>query len=265
MSQAFANQVFWITGASSGIGEALVYEAVSQGAKVVLSARREAELERVKNNCVHPEACYILPLDLMQIDQFDTKVQAVLDHFGQIDVLINNGGITQRGKVWETDLEVYRRIMEINYFAAVALTQAVLPHMMERKRGHVVGLSSLTGKFGWHERSGYAASKHALDGFMETAHLELKPHNLHTTIVSPGRIYTNISVNALNADGSVYGKMDPGQMKGLSAEKCAKIILRAVYKKKPEVIIGKSDKLMVYFKRFVPGFFRWMAQRVEAN
>lgn len=265
MKQALAHRVFWITGASSGIGEALTYQAVAAGAKVVLSARRESELERVKANCSDPSACLILPLDLTDSASFPAKVQTVLQEMGQIDVLINNGGISQRGKVWETALDVDRRILEINYFGAVALTKAVLPHLMERRSGHIVGISSLSGKFGWHNRSSYAASKHALDGFMETAHLELKPYGIGTTIVSPGRIKTNISFNALNPDGRPHGKMDPGQEKGLSAEACAQKILRAIARNQPEIIIGKADKLMYYIKRLSPALFRWIARRVEAD
>lgn len=265
MANRFKDQVFWITGASSGIGEALAWLAVEEGAKVVLSARRAEELERVKAASSKPENCLVLALDLTQMDTFAEAHQSIESAFGPVDVLINNGGISQRGRVWETDISVHRRIMEINYFGAVALTQEVLPRMVERKKGHIVGISSLSGKFGWHMRSAYAASKHALDGFMETAWLELQPHNVHTTIVSPGRIKTNISYNALTADGSKHGKLDPGQEKGLPADLCARKILHAVERKKAEVIIGQMDRIMYWLKRFWPAMFRWLALRVEES
>ncbi|MFK7925494.1 MAG: SDR family oxidoreductase [Bacteroidia bacterium] len=265
MSKRFQNKVFWITGASSGIGEAIAWQAIAEGAKVVLSARRKNELERVKEASSKPENCMVLPLDLTQSDSFPAALAKVEAHFGPVDVLVNNGGISQRGQVWETDLSVHRRIMEINYFGAVALTKTVLPTMVERKSGHVVGISSLSGKFGWHQRSAYAASKHALDGFLETAWLELQPHNVHTTIVSPGRIKTNISYNALTADGTQHGQLDPGQVKGLPADVCAKKVLHAVERQKAEVIIGKADRIMYWLKRFWPGGFRWLALRIEAS
>ncbi len=265
MAKRFQNQVFWITGASSGIGEALAWLANAEGAKVVLSARRESELERVKNGSKHPENCLVLPLDLTDMDSFPAALAQVEEHWGPVDVLINNGGISQRGKVWETDLSVHRRIMEINYFGAVALTRLLLPGMVERKSGHVVGISSLSGKFGWHMRGAYAASKHALDGFLESAWLELHLHNVHTTIVSPGRIKTNISYNALTADGTQHGQLDPGQEKGLPADLCAKKILHAVERKKAEVVIGQADRIMYWLKRWWPAAFRWLGLRVEAS
>ncbi len=257
-------KIIWITGASSGIGEALVYEAVKAGATVIASARREAELARVRDNC-GPQAAqvHIAPLDLTQTDKAPTQAAAWVERLGRVDILINNGGISQRGLTRDTDLSVDRRIMEVNYFGQVALTKAVLPYMLKQGAGHLVAISSLTGKFGFPLRSAYAASKHALHGFFETIYLEEKENGINVTLVNPGRIRTNISYHALTTDGTPHGKMDAGQEKGISAEACAQQILAAVRKGKPEINIGKADVLMVYFKRYIPSLFRRIASQID--
>lgn len=259
----FEDRVVWITGASSGIGEALARAWVKAGSRVILSARREEELRRVKASCSDPSQVYIAPLDLSQSESFGPIVKHWINELGQIDILVNNGGISQRGLAAETDLQVDRRIMEVNYFGQVALTKAVLPHMLARGRGQIVVISSLTGKFGFPLRSAYAASKHALHGFFETLLLENYDRGLRVTLVNPGRVHTQVSVNALTQDGSKHGEMDPGQAKGMSAETCARHILRAVRREKAEINLVWPDKVMVYLKRYLPGLFRRLARRVK--
>ena len=129
----FTNKVIWITGATSGIGEALAYELSKKGAKLVLSARRENELNRVKENC--STEAFVLPMDLTEMDKFESLTQKVIDKFGKIDYLINNGGISQRSEAFETSLAIDRKIMEVNYFGNVALTKAVLPYFQKQKSG----------------------------------------------------------------------------------------------------------------------------------
>jgi short-subunit dehydrogenase len=161
------NKVIWITGASSGIGEALAYALSAKGARLILSSRRKEELERVKGNCpsaVQPRI-RTLPLDLEKPDTLQLSTEAAIQIFGHVDVLINNGGITQRSLTEEAAMAVYRRLMEVNYFGPIALTKFLLPHFVKRKKGHFVTVTSLTGKFGTPYRSGYAAAKHALHGF----------------------------------------------------------------------------------------------------
>lgn len=258
------DSMIWITGASSGIGEELVYEAIRQGARVIVSARRREELERVRQNCGDRQnKVFVVPLDLTQMDGIDSLVKQLVDQHGSIDILINNGGISQRSLVYETPMEIDRRIMEVNYFGQVALTKAVLPYMMKQGHGHIAAISSLTGKFGFPLRSAYAASKHALHGFFETALLELHDKNIGITVANPGRIRTQISVNALNPDGTPSGNMDPGQEKGMPADECARKILGAIRKNQPEITIGKLDTIMVYFKRYLPFLFRFIAKRVD--
>ena len=171
---SYNNKVVWITGASSGIGEALAKAYNKQGAKLILSARREKELERVKANCPNQNAeIMVLPLDLTASDSFAEKVLKVVQHFGTIDLLINNGGISNRGMAKDILLEVDRRVMEVNYFGTIALTKAVLPIMIANDSGQIAVITSMVGKFATPMRSAYSASKHALHGFFDALRYEL--------------------------------------------------------------------------------------------
>jgi short-subunit dehydrogenase len=252
-----ANKVVWITGASSGIGEALTYELAKKGAKLILSSRRKEELERVKGNCdaqAQPNV-HILPLDLEQHATLQLSTEAAIQIFGHIDILINNSGISQRSLVADTSLNVDRRLMEVNYFGAIALTKYLLPHFRNRKQGHYVNVSSLTGKFGTPYRSGYAASKHALHGFFDALRAEHFKDNIKVTMICPGFIHTPITYAALTADGSPLNKMDEAQYKGKPADWCAKKITSALEKQREEVYIGGIEVLAAYIKRFFPTLF----------
>jgi dehydrogenase/reductase SDR family member 7B len=257
----FQAKVVWITGASSGIGEALAYCFASEGARLIISSRRPQELQRVKDN-IRSE-CLIIPFDVKDALAVENAVNTAIKQYGKVDVLVNNAGISQRSLAIDTQALVDREIMEVNYFATVNLTKKILPHMMQNGGGQIAVISSVVGKFGFPLRSAYAASKHALHGFFETLQLELNKHKIFITIICPGRIKTNISLNALNSDGSVYGKMDEGQDKGLSADVCAGKIVEAIYDKKREVYVGKADILMIYFKRYLPSLFYGIARRIK--
>jgi dehydrogenase/reductase SDR family member 7B len=259
----FQDKIVWITGASSGIGEALAYQFANEGAKLIISARREQHLQRVKQNI--SGECFILAMDITDNAAVENAVRSAIAYYGKIDVLVNNAGISQRALVVDTQEVVDRKIMEVNYFGTINLTKKVLPHMINAGGGKVAVITSLVGKFGFPLRSAYAAAKHALHGFFETLQLELKPHHIYTTIICPGRIKTNVSLNALNGDGSVYGKMDEGQDKGMSADDCARKIVSCIYGKEREVYIGGADILMVYFKRYVPSLFYLIASKVKAT
>jgi len=256
----FKQKTVWITGASSGIGEALVYEFVKEGAFVIASARRKEELIRVKNNCGEDKTrVRVLPLDLTDMEGIGAAVAQV----ERVDMLINNGGISQRSLAHETPIEVDRKIFEVNYFGQVALTKAVLPLMIKQGGGQIVAVSSITGKFGFPLRSAYAASKHAIHGFFETLGFELADKNIHVTLINPGRIRTNISLHALQKDGSPQQTMDKGLDEGMPTEECAQRMLKAIYKKKKEVNIGGKEIMMVYFKRYLPFLFRKIASDVD--
>ncbi len=251
---AFRNKVAWITGASSGIGEALAIALARQGASLVLSARRADELQRVANATGLPASqLLILPLDVTNEAALPDQVQTVLDRFGRLDYVFQNAGITQRSFVNETDFAVYRRLMEVNFFGAVALTQAVLPTMLAQKSGHFVVTSSVSGKIGVKQRSGYCASKHALHGFFDSLRAEVAHDGLRVTLVCPGYIQTPISKSALDAHGGTYGRSDQHQEQGMPADDCARRILKAVAAGREEVYIGGREVMGIYLKRFFPG------------
>ncbi|WP_317133169.1 SDR family oxidoreductase [Adhaeribacter rhizoryzae] len=258
----FNQQVVWITGASSGIGEALAQAFAQAGASLILSARRIEELERVKNSLpLSPAQVLVLPIDLEKPETFPELVQQVMDAFNRIDILVHNGGISQRGLVKASPLALDQKIMAVNYFGAVALTKAVLPIMLAQKSGRVVVISSLVGKFGTPMRSAYAASKHALHGFFDSLRSEVWRDNIRVTIVCPGYIRTNISINALTEKGDKHNRMDKNQEKGMAPERCATLILKAVAANKEEVVIGGKEILAVYLKRFFPGLLSWALKR----
>lgn len=253
---SFQNKVVWITGASSGIGEALAKEFASNGAKLILSSRRKEELERVKKMLNKPDSdVLILPLDLADTTKTDNLAKQVIDTFGQIDILVNNGGISQRSLVKDTPLNIDRKVMEVNFFGTVALTKSVLPYMLKKQSGHIVVISSIVGKFGFYLRSAYAASKHALEGFFESLRIETYKDNIHVLIVCPGKIRTSISVNAITGDGGTHNKMDESTDKGLSPEECARHIINGIKKNKEELLIGGSEVRAVWLKRFFPRLF----------
>ncbi|HYP29728.1 MAG TPA: SDR family oxidoreductase [Blastocatellia bacterium] len=251
----FRDKIIWITGASSGIGEALAYAFGREGAKLILSGRREAELERVRQACENAGDHLVLPLDLAQYETLAEKAAIALRHFGRVDILVNNGGVSQRSLVKETSLAVDVEIMNINFFGTVALTKAILPQMLERKSGHIVIISSVVGHFGTPLRSAYSASKHALHGFFDSLRAEVWRENVKVTIVCPGFIRTNVSINALAGDGGKHGRMDAAQDAGMSPDACAAKILSAVASEKEEVLIGGKEINGVYMKRFLPTVF----------
>jgi len=247
--------VLWITGASSGIGEAVAKKYAKEGHLLILSARNVEALERVKLACAHPENVRVLALDLTQSETFREKVATALSFFGKVDTLLHNGGISQRSLIKETSLAVDRKLMEVNYFGTVALTKALLPHFLERKTGHFGVVTSLVGKFASPYRSSYAGSKHALHGFFDTLRAEHYADGIAVTLICPGFIRTQVSINAVTGDGSPLGVMDQAQDQGMTPEACAEQLFRAMQSKKEEVYIGGKETLAVYLKRFFPGLF----------
>lgn len=250
----FFEKVIWITGASSGIGEAIATELGKANAKLVLSARRADELERVAAQTGLPVShLLILPMDITDTERFPVHVETVLHRFGRIDYVFQNAGLTQRSTVINTDFSVYKRLMDVNFFGVVALTKAILPIMISQRNGHFVVTSSVAGKLGTKQRSGYCASKHALHGFFDSLRAETHKDGLRITIVCPGYIKTPISLHALGADGQLHGQMDANQEQGLPADEFARRLLRAVSAQKEEVYIGGKEIYGIYLKRFLPG------------
>jgi short-subunit dehydrogenase len=261
----FQDRIVWITGASSGIGEALAYAFHRAGARLILSARREDELKRVQAACGGEPNARVLPLDVSRGDELAGKTRAALSLFGGIDILVLNAGISQRSLARDTDESVYRRLMEVNFFGPEALTRAVLPAMLEKKSGHIVVISSVAGKFGVPLRTGYSATKFALHGFYEALRAEEARNGISVTLVCPGFVHTGISVSALKGDGSKHAKMDQELEQGMPAEECARQILNAVARKKEDVTIAaRREKMLVYLKRFAPGVLsRMVAARAS--
>jgi short-subunit dehydrogenase len=261
----FNNKVVWITGASGGIGEHLAYAFANQGAKLILTARNETELERVKQNCPSRTELLIFKMDVTDFEIIPACAKKVIDTFGRIDILVNNAGISQRSLVKDTLLSVDRKIMEVNYLGTVAVTKAVLPYMIEQQSGQFVVISSLMGKFATGLRSTYAASKHALHGFFDALRLEMLNDNIKVTILCPGFVKTNVSLNALSSDGTKTNKMDEGQAKGYTPAEFAKVALKNIKAEKAEAILGGKEILAVYIKRFFPSLLTKILSQVKTT
>jgi short-subunit dehydrogenase len=261
----FTGKTAWITGASSGIGEALVYEFAEHGANLIISSNDTSGLERVKKACSSKSGMiFCVPFDLSDTSGIEKLVEQQISKTGKIDYLLNIGGISQRSKVDETPIWLDRKIFEINYFGTIALTKAVLPYMISKKSGHILATSSISGRFGFPLRSAYSASKQALHGFFETLYLENKANNIRISVIIPGRVSTNISLRALDSKGKEFGKMDGVLEKGLSPEKAARIIIRGIIKNKREILVGRSELLMLYIRRFWPWLFFRIGDKVKS-
>lgn len=259
------NKVVWITGASSGIGEALVYELSALGARLIISSRNRDELFRVKQKCKNQIDVHVFPLDLENLDSLGQKAEDVIRIYGHIDILINSGGISQRALALETDLKTEQRFMDINFWGTVILSKAVLPQMIKRDTGSVVCVSSLVGKFGTRFRSAYAASKHALHGYFDSLRIEIDNPNIQILLACPGFIKTSVTINALTADGSKQGTMDAAQENGMLPAECAKQIITAIEKKKEEVYIGGKEVKGVLLKRLFPAYFAKLIKKAKVT
>jgi len=261
----FKDKVVWITGASSGIGEGLVYALAGEAAKLAISSRNEKELERVKSNCPSGVDVAIVPLDVTDFDRVPLAAQQVLDRFGFINILVNNAGISQRALVKDTVLDVDKKLMDVNYLGTVAVTKAVLPAMIQQRFGHIVTISSVLGKYGVAHRSGYSASKHALHGFFDSLRAELQGENIAITLICPGYVHTNVTINALKGDGSKNNVMAESTAGGMEPAQFAQKALRVIARRRPEAYIGGKEALAIYLKRFVPGLFRRIIARQKLN
>lgn len=260
------NKIVWITGASSGIGEALAYQCALEGAKVIISARREDELNRVRNNCItEPDNVFILHLDLSQTDNVETKVEEVVKRFGRVDILINNSGMGHRTLAVNTPTDVDRKVMEVNFFGTINLTKAVAKQMQKQKSGKLVIVTSIMGKYGMPLYSTYAASKHALYGYFESLRQELFNDNISVLIVSPGFINTDVSTKLLKEDGSSYGIKSDAQEKGMSAKDCAKGIISAIKNNRNHKFVGNYEIFSVYVKQFFPKVFYKLMRKMTKD
>jgi len=261
----FQNKTVWITGASSGIGKAMALEFSKAGANIILSARNIEKLIEVQQQCAFSERTQILPLDLSQNETFQEITKTALGFFEGIDILVNNGGISQRSLAMETKLEVDQKLFDINYFGTIALSKAVLPHFVERNSGQIAVITSVVGKIGTPLRSSYAGSKHALHGFFDSLRAEIS-ENITITLICPGFVNTDVSINALTADGSSQNKKDKATANGLSPEVFAKKAVRAIKNKKQEVVIaGALEKFALYSKRYCPLLVSRLLRKIDVT
>ncbi|XP_077298121.1 dehydrogenase/reductase SDR family protein 7-like [Arctopsyche grandis] len=266
VNESLQDKVVLITGASSGIGEAIAHKFYLQGCKIILSARRIDELNRVKDDLIRLEAKTpvhtptVMQIDLNDLDSFPEYVNKILSTFGHVDILINNGGIGFRGSAVNTTMDVDMKIMTVNYFAQVALTKAILPHMMKRRSGHIVYMNSVQGKVGLPRRSAYAASKHALQGFCDSLRSEVQRFNIKISTICPSYVLTPLSANALNEKGNTNKESETKAV--LTAEEVADALLDAVVSKKNEIILGPflHRFVAVYRNVLMSAYFKTMSK-----
>ncbi len=248
----FNNKTIWITGASSGIGKATAIALSKFDCKLILSSRRESALEDVTQLCDKPQNVTILPFDLSEYKAMGSVVDKAFSQVGNVDILINNGGISQRSLIIETDISVDKKLMDVDYLGTVALSKSLLPHFIENKAGHFVVVTSLMGKFGSPYRSGYCGAKHALHGFFDVLRMEHQKDGVKVTLICPGFVNTDVSKNALTGDGSALNSLDEATENGLPVETFAQRMLKAIHKNKFEAYIGGKETKGILLKRFFP-------------
>lgn len=245
----FDQLVTWITGASSGIGEALAVQLAGKGARLVLSARSEAQLRQVASNCRSAGAgeddVLVLPLDITDYAAMGPAVEAVQGTFGRVDLLINNAGVSQRSFCIDTDMDVYRQLLEVDVLGQIALTKAVLPAMLSQGAGHIAATASVAGKVGAPQRTGYCAAKHAVMGFFDALRTEVAAGGIRVTTIVPGFIRTNVSRNALGPDGTPTGEMDADIEGGMDVDACASRIIAGFEAGEPEIAVGEGPEMQL--------------------
>lgn len=248
------------------MGQALALEFARNKYRLILSARRKDKLEHTASLCRDAGSthCEAIVLDMTDAAAISATAQKVLEKHGKVDILVNNAGLSQRSLIKDTDVSVYRHLMEVNFFGVVHLTQALLP-AWRQSDGQVVVISSLTGKFTTPFRAGYAASKHALHGYFDALRAEHHAEGLTVSIICPGFIKTNLSKKALTGNGSPLGKMDEAQFKGMPVAKFARKAYRAILAKKAETYIGGKEKAGIYLSRYWPALFRKVIRKVAVR
>ena len=260
----FDHKIIWLTGASSGMGEAMAKAFNAAGAKLILSARNIAELQRVQNAL--PQQNFpstILPLDLRQYAQFPSLAKEAIAAFGKIDILVNNGGISQRSLAKDTSFADDLKVLETDLIGTIALTKAILPHLIEHQ-GQIVAISSVMGKINTQYRTSYAAAKHGVVGYFESLRLELEDLGVNVCHIIPGFIATNIAKNAVGTNAEIV-KNSQNNL-GMPPEVFAQKALQAIYQRKGNVYIGGfKERLAMWVKRLSPALFDRMIKNQKVT
>lgn len=256
------NKNIWITGASSGIGKQLALD-LAQNNRVLISSRKVEILNQVKQS--NPNQIDVLPFDLADYHQAELWVENAIKQFNDIDILVLNGGVSQRSLIIDTKIEVDERLIQIDYLANVALAKAILPYFIKKGGGHIVVVTSLLGKFGTPFRSGYAGAKHALHGFFDVLRQEHQKDGIEVTIICPGFVKTQVAFNALNENGEAQKAQDEATANGMDVDMFSKKMIKAISQKKKEVYIGKKEVLAVYVKRFFPNILDFIILRSKVR
>ena len=247
----FKGKTVWITGASSGIGAALAQAFAGEGANIILSGRRESALGDVARRITTESM--VLPFEATDYPALPGIVEKAWNWKNGVDILVNNAGVSQRSMALDTDFDVYRELMEIDFFAPLRLTQLILPKMVARGSGHFVQIASVAGKLGAPMRTGYCSAKHALVGFSDALRAEVAQHNVGVTVVTPGFVQTNIAANALDGHGNRYGPNDVPVNHGIPADEAAATIIAGMRKGKREIPVGKGQEMQaLWLKRLFP-------------
>ena len=240
---SFASRVVWITGASSGIGEALARAMLAQGAEVILSGRRADALQALA--AVAPERTLVLPFETTDYDRLPALVEQAWGWRGRIDLLINNAGISQRSLALDTSLQVYRQLMEVDYLAPVALTQLLLPRLVEQGSGQLAVVSSVAGKLGAPLRTGYCGAKHAVVGYFEALRAEVEQaYGIGVSVIIPGSVCTAIAANALEGGGNARGRSDANIDNGIDPDDAARTIIEGLSAGKHDIVVAEGMELM---------------------
>jgi dehydrogenase/reductase SDR family member 7B len=251
-----------VTGASSGIGAACAQEFDAQGAHIVLAARTADKLQQIAQQLTNP--CWVVEADVAKEADCQRLVNETIAKFGKIDVLVNNAGITMRALFNDAGLDVIRRLMDINFWGTVYCTKFALPHLLKTK-GSVVGVSSIAGFKGLPGRTGYSASKFAMQGFLEALRIENHKTGLHVLIACPGYTASNIRNAGLNKDGQAQGESPLDEKKLMSPEEVATHIARATTKRKKYLVLTPLGKLTVWLNRFFPSYIDGMVYNSVAK
>ena len=246
-----------ITGGSSGIGKSLVLKYASEGYAVAFTGRNKERIGQVVAE-LGDRPHLALQLDAASIEDNKKLIDETIKKFGQLDVLICNAGLSMRALFEDIELDVFRKLMDINFYGAIYAVKFAIPHLLESK-GMIIGISSINGRRSTPARSAYTASKFAEQGFFETIRTELMTRGVHVLVVNPGFTSTNIRNAALRADGKVQGESPRNERKMMSAEEVAEKTYKAALKKKRDLVLTRDGKLAIFFNKFVPS---WVDKKI---